>query len=521
MTTTASNTAHLGSRTQKLVLLFVVFLIAACGLVYELALISLGSFLIGSSIQQTSIVLAVLVFAMGIGSLLAKPLLTRPVTSFAFIEAAIGLVGGLSVFALYGAFAWLKLYSPALIFISLLLGLLIGCELPLMMVLLQQIRSQKAGDASSELLAADYVGALIGGLAFPFLLLPTFGQLQGALLVGALNVVAAAACIGSIFRHQLRKKTKTIIFLMFAAVLAILGFVAITSASFEVQARQKLFRDPIIHESQTQYQQIVMTESFRFGKRQDVRLYLNGDLQFSSFDEYRYHEALVHPALAKSRSNVLILGGGDGLAAREVLKYDDVDQVTLVELDPAITDLARTDTRLSTFNNKAFEDNRMKVINTDAFLWLRENTTKYDAIIIDMPDADDIETAKLYSVEFYTLVRNSLVDEGLITVQSGSPFFAPEAFWSIDAGITEAGFTTLPYHVNVPSFGDWGFVLATVGSNPEPAIQTKNVPTSFFTQEVFDSATVFSPDLTSHEVRPSTMLDPVIIQYTSRGWQGE
>ena len=192
-----------GGRPARFLLLVAVFVCAACGLVYELALVALGSYLIGDTVGQASIVLGVMVFAMGVGALVAKPLQPRAAAAFALIELTLALLGGLSVLGLYAAFAWLDLYGPALVGTAFVLGLLIGAEIPLLMVMLQRIREQAAGSAVADLFAADYVGALLGGLAFPFLLIPVFGQLKGALVVGAVNAVAGVALVCTVFRGEL------------------------------------------------------------------------------------------------------------------------------------------------------------------------------------------------------------------------------------------------------------------------------------------------------------------------------
>ncbi|MCC6434401.1 MAG: polyamine aminopropyltransferase, partial [Acidimicrobiales bacterium] len=502
----------------------VVFVVAACGLVYELALISLGAFLLGSSIHQTSIVLGVMVCAMGVGSLLAKRLTGDPVVAFATVELALGVAGGLSVLGLYSAFAWLSLYTAPLIAASALLGMLIGIELPLLMRLLQRIRPQEAGEATSDLFAADYLGALVGGLAFPFLLLPRFGQLHGALAVGALNVVCAAVIVFAVFGRAVSRRALAGIGVGFAVGLGALGVAALGAGTLEVNARQALFEDPITTHVRTRYQDIVITEAVRFNGRRDLRLFLNGDLQFASLDEYRYHEALVHPALAGRRANVLILGGGDGLALREVLRYPDVEAVTLVELDPEVIRLARDDDRLRELNQGALRDRRVTVETTDAFNWLRTVPERFDAIVVDMPDADDVATAKLYSVEFYELVANALAPQGQAVIQAGSPFFAPEAFWSIEASVRAAGLLSVPYHVDVPSFGDWGFVAASADGRPlldvDPAMAAQ---LRFLDRAVLSAATVFALDRQAgaFDAQPSTLTDPRILDYSRKGWQGE
>ncbi|HEX2313742.1 MAG TPA: polyamine aminopropyltransferase [Thermomonospora sp.] len=501
-----------------------VFACAACGLVYELALVALGSYLIGNSVTQASIVLSVMVFAMGVGSLAAKPLQRHAVVAFAAVEGALALLGGLSVLALYAAYAWLGLYVPALVVVAFTVGALIGAEIPLLMTLLQRIRKQDAGSAVADLFAADYVGALVGGLAFPFLLLPLFGQVKGALLVGAGNAVAGIAVVLWLFRGQVRRAARVALWAGLAVVLAVLGGTYALADRFEVSARQALYRDPIALAERTAYQEIVITRAVRLSGRPDLRLFLNGDLQFSSVDEYRYHEALVHPALAGTRGEVLVLGGGDGLALREVLRYRDVRRVTLVELDPEMVRLARTYKELKELNRGAFEDPRVRVVNADGFSWLREvvasGSARFDAVVVDFPDPDDVSTAKLYSLEFYGLLKRALAPGGRFVVQSGSPFFAPKSFWCIERTIRAAGLATVPYHVDVPSFGDWGYVLAAPGGAPPPLrLDAAATGLRFLDGAVLRASAVFARDLRRDDVDVTTLIRPRLIDYQRQEWR--
>ncbi|MGH3438028.1 MAG: polyamine aminopropyltransferase, partial [Sciscionella sp.] len=251
----------------------------------------------------------------------------------------------------------------------------------------------------------------------------------------------------------------------------------------------------------------------------DVRLFLDGDLQFSSPDEYRYHETLVHPVLAARRHSVLILGGGDGLALREVLRYPDVSTVTLVELDPAMIHLARTDPRLSALNHHSFDDPRVHVVNADAMAWLKTVRGTYDAAIVDMPDPDATSTAKLYSVEFYGMVRRTLNPGGEMVVQAGSPYFAPKSFWCIDASVRAAGWSALEYHVDVPTFGDWGYVLARVGAPPRLRLSQQAPPMRFLTPAVLARSTVFPADRPPLRMPPSTLMHPRIMDYERAEWR--
>ncbi|ASU77258.1 spermidine synthase [Actinopolyspora erythraea] len=505
----------------RFAVLLAVFVCSACGLVYELALVALGSYLIGNSVGQASIVLSLMVFAMGIGALVAKPLQRRAAVSFVVVELVLALLGGLSVLGLYAAFAWLSLYTPMLIVTSLVLGTLIGAEIPLLMVLLQRIRRQEAGSAVADMFAADYVGALIGGLAFPFLLLPLLGQVRGALLVGMLNAAAGLGLILTVYRVELGKRLVALLTALVVLIGGVLGGAFALSGRFETTARQALYDDPVVHAERSKYQEIVLTRSRSLSGRTDTRLFLNGDLQFSSVDERRYHEALVHPAMVGNPSNVLILGGGDGLALREVLRYPEVERVTLVELDPAVLRLGRQDPRLTSLNEHAFDDPRVSTVAADAFSWLRRNGERYDAILVDMPDPDSTETAKLYSTEFYSLVRRSMAEGARVNVQAGSPYFAPEAYWCVEASMRQAGLATVPYSRPIPSFGQWGFQLGVSGdSAPRPRLAEDVPELRTLDERTLRAATVFPPDRGRIAgVEPSTLMHPRIVEYERGAWR--
>jgi spermidine synthase len=410
-----------------------------------------------------------------------------------------------------------------MIFTATLIGGLIGAEIPLLMALVQRVRRQEAAGAVADLSAVDYGGALVGGLAFPFVLLPVFGLLQGALVVGALNVAVAGLLAGGLFRRSLRPRGRLAVAAATVGGLALLGGAAAYAEPFEVTARQRLYRYPIVHAERSPFQEIVLTAApVDRWRARDVRLYLDGDLQFSSLDEHRYHESLAHPAMAGSHRRVLVLGGGDGLALREVLRYPDVEHVTLVDLDPAVVELARTDDWLSERNRAAFDDDRVEVVAADAFTWARDHSDEpFDVVLVDLPDADSTDTAKLYTVELYGLVGRLLADDGRMAVQAGSPFFAPWSYWSVVAALDEAGLAAVPYHVDVPSFGDWGFVLAARGPEPPALIIADDAPElRFLTPAVLDASRVFAPDRIPSDVEPSTLLDPVILDYQRREWIG-
>ncbi|MCN9241847.1 polyamine aminopropyltransferase [Streptomyces sp. RY43-2] len=457
--------------TGRFLVLVGVFVCAACGLVYELELVALASYLIGDSVTQASIVLSVMVFAMGIGSLAAKRLRCRAAAGFGALEAALALVGGCSAMALYAVFAWGG-GGPGgprclLVVFSLAIGLLIGAEVPLLMELIQRIRRQDAGGAVADLFAADYVGALVGGLAFPFLLLPWFGQLTGALLTGAVNAVAGGALALGLFRRDLSRRGRRLLLVTNVLVLALLAAAALLVDDFERAARQAMYGGQVRVALQTGAQEVVLTGGVR---GRPLALFLDGRLRASSRDERRYHEALVLPALSGGpHARVLVLGGGDGLAAREALRHPGVRRVDVVEPDPALVRLARSDRALAALNGRAFADPRVRVRTADAFGWLRQTRRTYDVVIADLPEPGDTSSTKLYAQEFYGLARRVLAPDGRLVVHAGPVASAPRAYWTVETTIRAAGLRTAPYRVagRAPepehahaTGGDWGFVLA-------------------------------------------------------------
>ncbi|MEU6164982.1 polyamine aminopropyltransferase [Streptomyces tanashiensis] len=494
--------------------LAVVFVCAACGLVYELELVALASYLIGDSVTQASVVLSVMVFAMGVGSLLAKRLRCRAAVGFGLVEAGLALIGGCSAMVLYASFAWLGESRYVVVAFSLAIGVLIGAEIPLLMSLIQRAgRSGGPGspaDAPSpagrtgrqtslgeqddaagtvaDLFAADYVGALVGGLAFPFLLLPWLGQLTGALVTGAVNAVAGGGLVLWVFRRDLTRRSRALLLAVNLCVLGVLATATVLVDDFEQAARRAVYGERVRVAVHTDLQEIVVTG----GAEEPPDLFLDGRLRVAGRDEYRYHEALVHPAMNGAHARVLIVGGGDGMAAREALRYAGVRSVTVVELDPGVVRLARTDPALAALNAQAFRDPRVRVVHADAFRWLRGAADRlqerYDVVISDLPDPGITPSTKLYSEEFYGLVARVLTDSGRFAVHAGSVTDRPRTYWTVDATLRAAGFATRPYSASgrTPGFaagpdradrtsgtergpGDWGFLLAVRGGRP-PAL---------------------------------------------------
>ncbi|MEU1118883.1 MULTISPECIES: polyamine aminopropyltransferase [unclassified Streptomyces] len=468
-------------QTGRFFVLAGVFVCAACGLVYELELVALASYLIGDSVTQASVVLSVMVFAMGVGSLLAKRLRCRASVWFGLVESALALTGGCSAMALYAAFAWTGdrggVWSGGsrylLVGFSLAIGVLIGAEVPLLMVLIQRIRRQDAGGAVADLFAADYVGALVGGLAFPFLLLPFFGQLTGALFTGAVNALVGGALVFGLFRRDLSVRGRWALLTANVVVLSLLASAAVLVDDFERAARRAVYGGDIRVAVQTDVQEVVLTG----GKRRSLNLFLDGRLRISGRDEKRYHQGLVSPAMRGPHARVLVLGGGDGLAAREILRHPGVRRLDVVELDAGVIDLARHDPALSRLNGHAYRDPRVHVVNADAFRWLRSARATYDVVVSDLPDPGITASTKLYSQEFYGLATHVLAGTGRLVVHAGPLSSRPRTFWTVETTLRAAGLRTVPYRVGGRESGfaagpdrtaqggraprDWGFVLAS------------------------------------------------------------
>ncbi|MFE7645115.1 polyamine aminopropyltransferase [Streptomyces phaeoluteigriseus] len=454
--------------TGRFLVLACVFVCAACGLVYELELVALASYLMGDSVTQASVVLSVMVFAMGIGSLAAKRLRRLAAAGFAAVEVALALIGGCSAMALYAVFAWTGdwggpwAHGPRVLLVvfCLAIGLLIGAEVPLLMELIQRVRRQDAGGAVADLFAADYVGALVGGLAFPFLLLPFLGQLTSSLLIGAVNVIAGGALVLGLFRGDLTRRTRCLVLVANATVLAVLACTAVLVDDFERAARHAVYGDDVRVALHTGVQEVVLTGGTH---GRPLALYLDGRLRGGGHDQLRYRQALVRPAMNGPHARVLVLGGGDGLAAREVLARPGAHRVDIVDLDPALIRLARTDPGLARLNGHAIDDPRVRVAVGDSFRSLRETPPgTYDVVIADLPDPGITASTKLYSQEFYGLARRALRPGGRLAVHAGPLDTRPHAFWTVETTMRAAGLRTAPYRAR----GDWGFVLATTGARP-------------------------------------------------------
>ncbi len=446
----------------EVALLASVFVVAACGLVYELAAAALASYVLGDSVLQFSTIIGTYLFAMGIGSYLSRYFERQLPAHFLRIELLVALIGGALPAILFivnavapGSFR-VVLYAMVV-----LVGALVGLEIPLVMRILKRHAALK--ELVSQVLTFDYLGALAVSVAFPLLLVPQLGLVRTGLLFGLMNAAVALWALW-LFRDELRHfwaHTAACVLTLAALGGAFAGANHITTL-----AEDKLYQDRVIFSTTSPYQRIVLTHSAgatNAGTRHGHRLFLNGNLQFSEKDEYRYHEALVHPAMAAhgGARKVAVLGGGDGMTVREVLRYQQVESVTLVELDPAMTRLFSTQPALVKLNGGALQSPKLKIVNTDAFKWLEDTQEQFDIIVVDFPDPTNFSIGKLYTTSFYALLEQRLSASGYAVIQTTSPLVARESYWTVATTLESVGLRTAPYHANVPSFGEWGFIIAS------------------------------------------------------------
>lgn len=500
-------------RPAEVALLVSVFLVAACGLVYELAAGALASYLLGDSILQFSTVIGAYLFAMGIGSYLSRFFERQLVAHFLRIELLVGLVGGLMPVALFALqTASVPSFRVALYSFVLLIGMLVGLEVPLVMrILRRHFRERYAlKDLVSQVLTFDYLGALAVSVAFPLVLVPSLGLVRTGAVFGLMNAAVALWALW-LFRAELRGLRWHLLSCVF--VVAALGAALVGGDRVSTWAEDRFYADRIVYSETSRYQRVVVTSS-----KVGVRLFLNGNLQFHSRDEYRYHEALVHPAMSAhgAPKRVLVLGGGDGMVVREVLKYPGVEQVTLVELDPHMTALFAKHPMLRGLNADALLSPKVTVVNQDAFAWLEQNPGQFDVIVVDFPDPTNFSIGKLYTTSFYTLLDQHLAASGFAVVQTTSPLIARRSFWTVAHTVASTGLTVTPYHAHVPSFGEWGFVLASRRPFRLPDALPPGL--RFLTPEGMPSLFQFPPDMAELPTGVNRLSNQVLVQTFEQEW---
>lgn len=477
------------------------FLSGYCGIVAELCLFTLAESLIGSTLNNLLYTMGVMMFFMGVGSWFMSKSFTRHWDYGGFISLEITLSLAVctsipSLTFLCGIFPHLS--STSFIITSALIGFLIGMEIPLMQKLLQNLTGHSIQEIAGKIMMADYFGSLLGFTLFTLLLLYKLGLPWTAFSSGCVN--GAIAVLVIIHHFGLRSTKGWGLFFIYLPCMIWIG----SSLDATMQrAEQSLYRNPVILQEQTPYQKLTITSpsmgtnpqyelslnkkmssqqplmgnlesdknlyEWRRLPNQQIAFYINGGLQFHSSDEYLYHENLVHPAIlaCSSPKRVLLMGAGDGLALREVIKHKTVTDITLVELDPAVVELFKRNPELRQLHKNAFADKRLKLVYQDAWNFARHHEQAFDVIILDFPDPHHIETAKLYSLQFYRLLSELLSTDGILATQSTSPLYSRKSYLCIRKTLEAANFNVLSTHIEMPSFAQWGFHLASASKSTQ------------------------------------------------------
>ena len=532
------------------------FATGATGLVLEYIQGAVGTYILGNSIEQYSIVIGLMLFMMGVAAKVQKyfndDLLLE---KFILIEIFLAIIGGYAPIATYWAYGVMDNFLLVQYFFIMSIGFLIGLEIPVIMRINERYCDRLSLNIE-RVFAADYIGSLVGALLWVFVLLKKFPITESSFIMAGVNF-AVAVVTYTYFRHRglILKRLSISALIIVIALGILLGYRY--NRDWNLTVEQRLYDDPIVFSRTTQYQHLVMTHS---AVLDEYRFYINGNLQFSSMDEHRYHEMLVHPvmSLVPDHQRVLILGGGDGMALREVLKYPGVREVMLVDLDPEMTRLGANDPVLRRLNNHAFDDARVtktaadgitpgetralfqetgkknkddrlpvtekiatvRVMNIDADRFLSGVQGKWNVVLVDLPDPSSIDLVKLYAKGFYLKIRRVLSEHGMVTVQATSPYHARESFLCIQRTLEAARLHTLPYHENVPSFGDWGWFLVWKDRSPTAGIAGRiarmeiAAPTRYLTPEVFGRSLVFGKtELNSTHSDVNTLMFPVLLNY--------
>jgi spermidine synthase len=498
-------------------LLLVVLLTALCGIIYELLLSAISSYLIWNSIVQFSITIWFFLFGLGLWSHISKYIKNLE-KSFLYVEIILALLGAFSVLTIKWVYIWLINYELIfqIFYILLVVSIwtLVWLEIPIIASILDK-KNKNIQTTVWDVFSWDYIWSLIWTLLFPFILIPWLGLTYTAFAVWILNLIIAFS-----FLVYIKSQDKNFPFWLKEIIVIWLSFLIIIIGWLYSKDRLEtlwdhfFYKEPILYSKHSQYQKIVITKRWN-----DIRLYLNGHLQFLSLDENRYHTSLTYfpkkliDNFSWNKLDILILWWGDGLATRNLINYLSWKNfkwnITLVDLDPQITYLAQTHPILLKLNKWSLNNKNVKILNQDAFNCLRKNKQKYNIIIADFPDPRNIEISKLYSKEFYAMISNHLKEKWVFTTQSSSAFFSKEAFWCIyktmKSLVKTNNIKVIPYHSYIPSFWDWWFVSYIKNINFDKQI----IALSGLVQFNFDK----DYQVNLQKIKENTLENPNIINY--------
>lgn len=406
---------------------FILYLLSVigsgCGFVTQMLVSGYWSATYSQDILYFSVNTAFYFLSLALGSLLTKFYL-RPNERLLIIITLLSCAwaGTSIVFLKFAISHWENRIVIPILAVTIS-GLLAGQIIPL---------TVKLGEKKinlSTLFFLDYNAAIFFTLYFTLFLLIPYGYARTGLIL-AYSCLPLTA-IGMVFLKIF--DTPTLILLCLSTLVPYFTFEKIQFHTYAPMLSQSSIGDAkIIFSRQSHYQKIVFTEEeggnpLFPGVPQHV-LYLDGFVQFSSVDERVYHACLVNVGIAATEfsgfpvRNALILGGGDGLVARNLLNVSKVQSVTLVELDPDMIELAKTELKIRMYNLDSLHNPKVKVIIQDAFRWVRNTQAQYDLIVIDFPAPKNISLSRLFTAEFYHSVFKLLKPYGIVTIQAGPSY---------------------------------------------------------------------------------------------------
>jgi spermidine synthase len=511
------------SRSENNILKIALFATGCAGIIAEFVLSTLATYLSGNAVFQWTLVMSFMLFAMGVGSRLSRIFQTQLLEWFLLTELLLSVACATSAIVAYGLAAFIQPINLVIYSQGIIVGILIGLEIPLVTRINESYENLRIN--ISNVMEKDYYGSLLGGIIFAFIALPYLGLTYTPIILGCINFLVATLVMWRFMALIIHKRVFVFSWLVCFCFFICLCYAAKPIIQFGEQSK---YKDKIVFARQTAYQKIVITHW-----RQYYWLYLNGQVQFSTYDEEKYHEPLVHPAMKLSafRKEILVLGGGDGVAVREILKYPDVEQITLIDLDPVMTDLGKTHPVLTKINQNSLNSPKIKIIHHDAMTFLEKHDTQFGIVIIDLPDPDTIDLMHVYSLDFYRLIAHHLMRGGVMVTQATSPYFSTKAFLCILKTIEAANLSVLPYHNHVPTMGEWGFILGMRKTDIEAAqlkdralqLSFTDLHSKFINANAMKSMCYFGKGVLDkrHTVQINTQIRPVLHQYYLSGnWGG-
>jgi spermidine synthase len=498
------------SRALKIAL----FATGVSGIVAEYILSTLASYFIGNAVLQFTLIVSIMLFSMGLGSRISKWFTKEVIFYFIITELVLSVLVSFSALIVYTTYSYGDVYWILIYLLSIFVGVLIGLEIPFATRINDSYESLRLN--ISSILEKDYFGSLIGGLFFAFVGLPYFGLTYTPFILGLLNLLISFYLF-RVLDEYISKRKKRWLWVLYLIIFSVqmIGFVL--AEPIVKYGEQKKYKDKIVFSKQTKYQKIILTEWQNWHS-----LYINGNQQLSTFDEFLYHEPMAHiPLLLQGHpKNILILGGGDGCLLREIWKYSNIESVDLVDLDPEMVRLGKEHPVFIEWNKNSMNDSRLKTYAEDGFQFVEKSKKSYDIVMIDLPDPNSVDINKLYTKEFYRLLKSKVQANGFIITQAGSPYYATKAFYCIQKTMKAAGWNTLPMHNQVLTLGEWGWI---VGShfplekkqvvNLEPSENLKWLNKESLTQLV----SFGKPLVDTSGIEVNTIFKPTLYQYYKKG----